>query len=79
METVGWIAAICLGGCTLPFALDGILKKSKPMNLFFLTSWFVGEIFGLIYTFSRSDWPLFTNYLVNVICILLWFSGFRKR
>jgi hypothetical protein len=72
---VGWLAALCFSLCAVPLAWDGIRGRSQPMNSFFLGLWTLGEICGTMYTFERADWPLFTNYVINLACLLLYYRG----
>jgi hypothetical protein len=76
---IGWLAALCFALCAVPLAWDGIRGRSERMNPFFLTLWTAGEVFGCIYTFDRADWPLFTNYTVNLGCLLLYYRGLPQE
>jgi hypothetical protein len=72
---IGWLAAICFSLCAVPLAWDGLRGQSKPMNAVFVGLWFFGEVCGILYTLERTDWPLFTQYVINLICLVLYLGG----
>ena len=59
--------------CGLPAAIQCINEKSsKGMNKTFLAMWFFGEVLTLAYVAQKSNVvPLLTNYLINIICLLV--------
>lgn len=74
MELIGWISGISLAICGIPLAASTIKSGKAPrMNLTFLYLWLIGELLGLIYTVSLSNYPLVFNYLVNSICLIIIF------
>jgi uncharacterized protein with PQ loop repeat len=72
METLGWFGSILFAICGLPQAIqcakDG---HSRGLNWFFLLCWFGGEVLTTVYVWPKADWPLLSNYLVNMIFLLI--------
>lgn len=73
MKLVGWLSATFLILCGVPELYLGIKTGNVGASWGLLTLWFAGEVFGLVYTVYRKDYPLIANYLLNtciVGCIL---------
>lgn len=73
MELLGWISAISLSLCGIPQAWRAYKTKTvEGLSDWFIISWSLGEILGVIYVISIGSWPLIVNYFVNLIaCIVL--------
>jgi len=74
IEIIGWIGAILLATCGLPQLYKTIKTKSfEGLSIVFITWWFLGEVFVLIYVLERAfRWPLIFNYGVNiVVCAII--------
>ncbi len=72
MELIGWMGAALFALCGFPQAIqcfkDG---HSRGLNLWFLLSWFGGEVLTVIYVFPKQDYPLLANYFMNLILVLI--------
>lgn len=72
METLGWIGSILFAICAFPQAIqcakDG---HARGLNWFFLICWFFGEIFTIVYIWPKQDWPLISNYLLNMVFVTI--------
>lgn len=74
MDGVGIIGALLLAFCGLPQALKSIRDgHSLGISHWFVWMWFWGEIFTLLYVYQKHgfDIPLFTNYFMNILVILI--------
>lgn len=72
METVGWIGSILFAICGLPQAIESYKSgHSRGLNWFFLGAWFGGEILTIIYVWPKADYPLLTNYLMNLVFLIV--------
>jgi uncharacterized protein with PQ loop repeat len=68
MEYFGWIGSFFLAFCGLPQAIESFkTKSSEGITWGLLIMWTLGEIFTLIYIFSKKDLPLLLNYLMNIV------------
>lgn len=68
MEYFGWIGSLFLAFCGLPQAIESFkTKSSEGITWGLLIMWILGEIFTLIYVFSKKDIPLLLNYLMNIV------------
>lgn len=70
IEILGWIGSTCLMLCGLPQAIQSYRQgHSQGINKLFLLTWFLGEIFTLVYVISIGSAPLLLNYFSNIIII----------
>lgn len=66
-ELFGWIGSAFFAICSLPQAILCIKNKNAiGISGWFLTWWFLGEIFTLMYVYNRHDVPLICNYILNL-------------
>lgn len=65
LDNIGWIGSILLAFCGLPQAIESYkTKSSEGLTWGFISMWFIGEIFTIIYVFPKMDLPLLFNYSV---------------
>jgi uncharacterized protein with PQ loop repeat len=68
IENIGWIGSILLAFCGLPQAIESYkTKSSEGLTWGFISMWFIGEIFTIIYVFPKMDYILLFNYTANVL------------
>ena len=72
---IGWTGALLLAFCGLPQALQSIEQgHSEGVSEFFVLMWGIGEICCMVYVYKtreRMDWPLMTNYILNLTFITI--------
>jgi len=74
MEIFGWLSAFFLGACGIPQAYHSWkVGKAEDVSWSFLIMWLLGEMFGTVYVlnFNPIPWPLFANYILNAILIMI--------
>jgi uncharacterized protein with PQ loop repeat len=72
LNLIGWLGAICFSFCGLPQAYKSYKDgHSDGISILFLFLWFLGEFFSIIYTFNKHVLPLFCNYILNIIFLLI--------
>ena len=72
IENIGWIGSILLAFCGLPQAIESYkTKSSEGLTWGFISMWFIGEIFTIIYVFPKMDLPLLFNYTLNMVFLLV--------
>jgi hypothetical protein len=74
MEIIGYTGAFLLAICALPQAIMSLVNgHSIGLSHTFLLSWLTGEILMLFFTYKLMGphGPLFYNYLVNTILLLI--------
>ena len=69
MQKVGWLSAIFLIACGLPELYVGLTTGQVGSSYGLIILWFLGEVFGSIYTMHKRDYPLFANYFLNTIIV----------
>lgn len=69
MKTVGWLSAILLATCGIPELVKALNGHKIEAGWELLIMWFLGEVFGLIYTFPLNKIPLTFNYMFNTIVV----------
>jgi hypothetical protein len=73
METLGWVASICLALCGAPEAYFALKTGICNLGWTMLFLWGVGEVFALIYTLHKNKQvkllPLIFNYGLNILFI----------
>ena len=69
MKTVGWLSAILLATCGIPELVKALNGNKIEAGWELLIMWFLGEFFGLIYTFPLNKIPLRFNYMFNTIVV----------
>lgn len=70
LDIIGWIGGILLGLCAIPQAYHSWKTRSAvDINWMFLLMWLSGEVLLFIYIWPQQDWPLLTNYLLNIFAI----------
>jgi uncharacterized protein with PQ loop repeat len=79
MEVFGWIGASLLAVCAVPQAYDSWKTgNSYGITWGLLMLWLWGELFTLVYLFSKDvyDLPLICNYVANVffVGIIIWYK-----
>lgn len=82
METIGWLGSILLAFCGLPQAIESYkTKSSEGLTWGFISMWFFGEIFTIIYILPQMVLPLLFNYTANVIflSIIIYYKIFPKK
>ena len=63
MDNIGWIGSILLAFCGLPQAIESYkTKSSEGLTWGFISMWFIGEIFTIIYVFPKMDLPLLSLF-----------------
>lgn len=68
-EHIGWIGSFLLAACGAPLAIEAYKKKRSDINIWFLLSWYVGELFMLAYALKFKSGQLNFNYIANIIFI----------
>ncbi len=74
MNLIGWIGSFCLAYCGIPQAIKCIKEgNSNGIDLYFLITWFIGEVLSLIYVYSLDSkpLPLITNYFINILVLII--------
>jgi len=66
MEELAWIGNLLLALCGLPLMIEAIQKKKSVVSTPFYLTWFLGELFVLVYAFHLGKLPLIFNYISNV-------------
>ena len=82
MEIVGWFGSILFAICGLPQAIQSYRDgHSRGLTWLFLITWLFGEIFTIIYIFPKKDYPLLSNYFLNLIflVIILRYKIFERK
>lgn len=82
IEVAGWLGAGLLAICAIPQCIQSLrLGHSHGVNLAFLWTWYLGEIFMLIHIWSNASEPLLANYLANTlfISVIIWYRYFPRR
>lgn len=71
-DILAWIGGGMLALCALPQAISCIKTgHSRGLDWSFLLLWFFGELLMILYTFERKDIPLLTNYIVNLVFVII--------
>lgn len=74
MELIGWVGSLLFSLCAVPQARQCYQQKhSDGINWSFLLMWLFGEILTLIYVLPTRQWPLITNYCLNLACLSIIF------
>jgi uncharacterized protein with PQ loop repeat len=69
-EAIGWIGSLMFAVCAVPQAITSHKQgHSSGLNWLFLGLWLGGEILTTIYIWPKQDWPLLTNYFINLACL----------
>jgi uncharacterized protein with PQ loop repeat len=73
----GWIGAFLFAICAVPQVIQTWkTKKANDLSLLFLMFWLGGEIFTMFYIvvddmlLSITHFPLYINYIFNIIMVL---------
>lgn len=75
LELIGWIGSILFAICGIPQAYHSYKSgHSNELTWTFLTLWFLGEVFTIIYIFPKRDYPLLFNYSINLMCLIVIFK-----
>jgi len=81
MEIVGWIGSFLFSICGIPQAIQSYRDgHTRGLTWGFLAAWLGGEILTLAYGLPKADWPLITNYAVNLffLGVLLYYKLFER-
>lgn len=69
-EIIGWVGSIMFAICAVPQAfLSWKQGHSNGLNWLFLGLWLGGELLTTYYVWPKQDWPLLTNYFINMTCL----------
>lgn len=68
LQVLGWIGTAFLALCMAPQTIETLKTKEVGMNGHSIIYWFIGLVLMAIYTPLQLgwDWPLMTNYIVNL-------------
>lgn len=69
MQTIAWISSLLLALCGLPELIATIRTKKVNLTWAFLLMWWMGEVFGSIYTIYIQDYALIANYALNTMIL----------
>lgn len=71
-DLVGFCGAMLFAFCVLPQTIKTIAtKKADDLSWGFLSMWFFGELFAIIYNHTvLQSWPLHLNYYGNMMLLL---------
>ena len=73
IRLVGWMGSLLLAFCALPQAMESVERGySLGVSPAFILMWGIGEILSAVYVYKtrdRVDWPLITNYTLNLTFI----------
>jgi len=76
VNLIGWIGSVFLAACGLPQAIKVFrTKHTRDLSWWFLILWGTGEIMSLVYigttnwNISFFQWPLYLNYIINIIIV----------
>jgi uncharacterized protein with PQ loop repeat len=82
-ETWGYLSSIFFAVCGLPQTIECFKNgHSRGLNIWFLISWTLGEIFLVFYACVLNfAIPLFINAGMNLIClaVMLWYYWFPRE
>ena len=78
---IGLIGGILLGICSIPEMIRTINDRRCHLGWGFLSIWFIGELFSLIYGIELGEVPLILNYTVNiaVLSVMIFYKIRPKR
>ncbi len=84
MEIIGWLSSLFFMICGIPQAYKCYKEGcAKGLSFVFISTWLLGEVFGLIYisTIRPYPWPLFINYAVSLLStlVILKFYAFPRN
>lgn len=72
INLLGFIGSILLALSAIPEVFRSIKDNKCYVGYGMLISWFVGELFLIIYIlFTNIDIILLTNYLINIILVTI--------
>jgi len=76
-EYIGWLGAFFFAICAIPQVVKTYrTHKVDDLSWLFLLLWFLGEIFTFAYIiiddigFGITHFPLYVNYLFNIVLVL---------
>ncbi len=72
-ELIGVIGSLLLSIAGIPEVIRTIKDRRCHLGLNFLSIWFAGEIFMLIYVIPLKDIPLLLNYVFNFFVVAIMF------
>ena len=83
LELVGTFGVALLALCAMPQAIVSYMTgTSRGISAMFLSMWFFGELFTLIYVMGNEtpDLLLAANYAANLLalCVVVWFYLFPR-
>ncbi len=73
-EFIGLIGSLLLSIAGIPEVVRTIKDNRCHLGLTFLSIWFGGEIFMLIYVIPLRDVPLLLNYVFNFFVVTIMFG-----
>lgn len=81
MSIIAWLSSILLASCGIPELYKTIKQGKCGIGYGMLITWYLGEIFGLIYVIYLGNYPLTANYLLNtcIITILWYYKLYPQR
>lgn len=67
MIIIGWVGSILLAVSSVPQMFKTVRDgHADGLSSSFIASWFIGEVLSLIYVVPIGQWPLITNYGLNL-------------
>jgi uncharacterized protein with PQ loop repeat len=69
METIGYLGGLLLAICSIPEVIRTLKDKRCHLGWPFLSLWFFGEVFMIIYALNLWDFPLIFNYAFNIVLV----------
>jgi len=81
VEALGWFVMLCAVAKSLPQTYQSITDgHSRGLALWSLWIYFAGLTAAMPYTYILGSVPLFANYSVNFICVLImiWYKHFER-
>lgn len=71
-EILGWIGSIAFALSAIPQMFKSYKdKNSDGLAWGLLILWIVGELFSLLYVLPLNQYPMITNYIVNLIFLFV--------
>jgi uncharacterized protein with PQ loop repeat len=69
METIGYLGGLLLAICSIPEVIRTLKDSRCHLGWPFLSLWFFGEVFMIIYALNLWDFPLIFNYAFNIVLV----------
>lgn len=81
IDWVGWAGNALLATCAAPLLYDTVKTNGTKVSRPFMWYWLGGEVLAIWFAIYKApEWPILTNYFVNIVLILIIIMlGAKKR